>query len=317
MEDIKIKANNESERKEIQGLLSKLGYNLVNNVFCEKGFVVASLHSSGINFDYYANVKEITLQYLRHLVVLKRNDIFDANHESMDGKRKYYLTNTESFEFIHCVWVNIDEYVDGVCFKPINKEVKMKEFLNPEQEYELVKYCVGETPIPESWIEVPEGAEIAVESGFKKDVFFYKDNGECQFDKKWIKCNVEDKNGLIHTNLKTFLEWGEGNKIVWQRSDINKGLSTQEKLKFIEKWLNGEKIQYILGVESEKTQTDKSKVDKSKWHNFTEGAMQYIKRPDIKFREAPKYVTINGIEFKSIERLLKHVKNNFDLEDEE
>lgn len=83
--------------------------------------------------------------------------------------------------------------------------------------------------------------------------------------------------------------------------------TTQDKLKFIEKWLNGEKIQYILGVESEKTQ----------WHNFTEGAMQYIKRSDIKFREAPKYVTINGIEFKSVKSLLKHVKNNFDLEDGE
>ena len=83
--------------------------------------------------------------------------------------------------------------------------------------------------------------------------------------------------------------------------------STQEKLKFIEKWLNGEKIQYILGVETEKTQ----------WHNFTEGGMRYIKRSDIKFREAPKYVTINGIEFKSVESLLKHVKKNFDLEDGE
>lgn len=195
--------------------------------------------------------------------------------------------------------------------KPKNGEVKMKDFLNPEQGYSLVKCCVGETPIPKSWIEIPEGAEIAVESWFKNDVIFYKDNGECQFDEKWITCNVEDKNGLIHTNLKTFLEWGEGNKIVWQRSEINKdidkGLSTQEKLKFIEKWLNGEKIQYILGIESEKTQ----------WHNFTEGAMRYIKRSDIKFREAPKYVTINGIEFKSVEKLVKYVKNNFDLEDGE
>ena len=83
--------------------------------------------------------------------------------------------------------------------------------------------------------------------------------------------------------------------------------SIQDKLKFIEKWLNGEKIQYILGIETEKTQ----------WHNFTEGDMQYIKRPDIKFRKAPKYVTINGIEFNSVKSLLKHVKNNFDLEDGE
>ena len=99
-------------------------------------------------------------------------------------------------------------------------------------------------------------------------------------------------------------------KTLWQRSPTtldSKDTTIQDKLKFIEKWLNGEKIQYILGVESEKTQ----------WHNFTEGAMRYIKRSDIKFREAPKYVTINGIEFKTIESLLKHVKSNFDLDDGE
>ena len=98
-------------------------------------------------------------------------------------------------------------------------------------------------------------------------------------------------------------------KTIWKRNLTTPNTSIQDKLKFIEKWLNGEKIQYILGDMSEKSQSDKSK-----WHNFTEGAMQYIKRSDIKFREAPKYVTINGIEFKSVEKLLKHVKNNFDLE---
>ena len=100
------------------------------------------------------------------------------------------------------------------------------------------------------------------------------------------------------------------NCVLWQRNPTtldSVNTVTQEKLKFIEKWLNGEKIQYILGIESEKTQ----------WHNFTEGAMQYIKRSDIKLRAAPKYVTINGIEFKSVKSLLKHVKNNFDLEDRE
>ena len=102
-------------------------------------------------------------------------------------------------------------------------------------------------------------------------------------------------------------------KTLWQRSPTtldSKDTTIQDKLKFIEKWLNGEKIQYILGSESDKIQSEKTQ-----WHNFTEGAMQYIKRSDIKFREAPKYVTINGIEFKSVDRLLKYVKNNFDLED--
>ena len=112
--------------------------------------------------------------------------------------------------------------------------------------------------------------------------------------------------------MKEYLVKHEGmGTVLWERNHTTTlNTSTKDKLKFIEKWLNGEKIQYILGIESEKTQSDESK-----WHNFTEGAMRYIKRSDIKFREAPKYVTINGIEFKSVEKLLKHVKNNFDLED--
>ena len=110
----------------------------------------------------------------------------------------------------------------------------------------------------------------------------------------WIKGTIEE----LHEGM------GE---VSWERNLTKTDTSIQNKLKFIEKWLNGEKIQYILGVESEKTQ----------WHNFTEGAMRYIKRSDIKFREAPKYVTINGIEFKTIESLLKHVKSNFDLDDGE
>ena len=158
-------------------------------------------------------------------------------------------------------------------------------------------------------IEVPEGAEILyfdkryepANHFFKtvdgKSYYKYLDKGS-----KWMEYS---DNGL-----NNFKEAIDNFRIMWQRSPTtldSKDTTIQDKLKFIEKWLNGEKIQYILGVESEKTQ----------WHNFTEGAMQYIKRSDIKFREAPKYVTINGIEFKSVKSLLKHVKNNFDLDDEE
>lgn len=429
MENLKVYVKNEAESEEAQELLFELGYDyyFAGKTICNTNLGLVTANEDGLmaaieidGFDY----KEVTIQQLKDMVVLKRNSVEDATHYY--GGSKYYLTDSEFYQYSEGKWVNIDEYVDGMTFneiekegevkmkeylelqedgsyaivlayrkegngwievpegaeiflldksfgedtiyfvkhdgevfheyyisgtnishntwikgtlkelhngmvevlwkrnrtitpntsiqnklKPKNGEVKMKEFLNPEQGYSLVKCCVGETPIPKSLIEIPEGAEIAVESWFKNDVIFYKDNGECQFDEKWITCNVEDKNGLIHTNLKTFLEWGEGNKIVWQRSEINKdidkGLSIKEKLKFIEKWLNGEKIQYILGIETDKTQ----------WHNFTEGAMQYIKRPDIKFREAPEYVTINGIEFKNVKSLLKHVKNNFDLEDGE
>lgn len=181
-----------------------------------------------------------------------------------------------------------------------NGEVKMKEFLNPEQGYSLVECFVGETPIPSGWIEVPEGADE-----YRANYKFYKNNGELFYSSllfEWTKSSMPEYITLWKRNQTTLVS---GNTV------------TQEKLKFIEKWLNGEKIQYILGIESDKIQSEKTQSDKYRWHNFTECAMRYIKRSDIKFREAPKYVTINGIEFKSVDSLLKHVKNNFDLEDGE
>ena len=161
-------------------------------------------------------------------------------------------------------------------------------------------------------IEVPEGADIFLlnESCDEDTLYFVKHDGEV-FYEYYINATGVPNNTWIKGTIKVLHE-GMG-KVLWERNHTTTlNTSTQEKLKFIEKWLNGEKIQYILGIESEKTQPDESK-----WHNFTEGAMRYIKRSDIKFREAPKYVTINGIEFKSVEKLLKHVKNNFDLEYEE
>ena len=315
MENYEVKVNNWDESKEVQELYIALGATCGVEQITSRW---VCLYYKLITFyDLLPNVnfKQVTIQQLRDLVVLKRNDINDANYESESGNRKYYLTDTEFFEFILGVWVNIDEFADGMSFKSINKEseVKMKEYLDTNYELRIVKQTSGDNCIPSGWIEVPEGAEIAVQGAGFKEVVFYKENGEYQFDGKWIECGFD--NGVIHHNLKFFLDFDKRNRIVWQRLDSKretaKELPIQNKLKFIEKWLNGEKIQYILGIESEKTQPDESK-----WHNFTEGAMRYIKRSDIKFREAPKYVTINGIEFKSVESLLKHVKNNFDLDDE-
>ena len=162
-------------------------------------------------------------------------------------------------------------------------------------------------------IEVPEGAEIFLldESYGEDTLYFVKHDGEV-FYEYYINTAFTSNNTWIKGTIKV-LHKGMG-EILWQRNTStleSRNTATQEKLKFIEKWLNGEKVQYILGVESDKIQSEKTQ-----WHNFTEGAMKCIKRSDIKFREAPKYVTINGIEFKSVESLLKHVKNNFDLDDE-
>ena len=78
----------------------------------------------------------------------------------------------------------------------------------------------------------------------------------------------------------------------------------QHVLEYVAKWLDGEKIQYKLTTTPD---------DDKQWHNFTQGAFQYIKRSDIHFRIAPKFVELNGVTFKSIDSLIKHVKNNYDM----
>ena len=289
MENYKIKVNNWDESKEVQDLFFELGATCYLPTITSKW---VCLYYKQITFyDLLPNVdfKQVTLQYLRDLVVLKRNDGNDASFKDTFGDIWYVDSTNNYWMFENDIWREADEplFKLELIEKPIKKEgeVKMKEYLEPSNSYFLIK---AHRKKGNDWIEVPEGAEE-----YRANYKFYKNNGElfyCSSSGEWTKS--------IMSEYKT----------LWQRNTStieSSNTTTQEKLKFIEKWLNGEKIQYILGVESEKTQ----------WHNFTEGAMRYIKRSDIKFREAPKYVTINGIEFKSVEKLLKHVKNNFDLED--
>ena len=296
MEDYKVLVSGESKSEEVQDLFFELGcewgtcgssYNKMVRV----GDYIFSTDSNMLNYGLGIGRKEITLQHLRDLVVLKRNSVDDATH--ICGLSKVLKLETKDYKIwdaTYNVWVDYigsqTDFRRGL--KPIEKEVKMKE-------KEYIAKVSGDWRLVESHelvsgrIEIPEGAEE-----YRSNRRFYKNNGKMFY--------------------ATYGEWGEwvesgltNYETIWQRNPETTNTTIQNKLKFIEKWLNGEKIQYILGIETEKTQ----------WHNFTEGAMQYIKRSDIKFREAPKYVTINGIEFKSVESLLKHVKNNFDLEDGE
>ena len=78
MENLKVKVNSESESKEAQELFSKLGYMVVNNIDCEKGYVVASKSAeSPINFYYWHCVTSIIpLPQLRDMVNQDQDDPF-------------------------------------------------------------------------------------------------------------------------------------------------------------------------------------------------------------------------------------------------
>ena len=112
MENYEVKVNNWDESKEVQELYIALGATCGVEQITSRW---VCLYYKLITFyDLLPNVnfKQVTIQQLRDLVVLKRNDINDANYESESGNRKYYLTDTEFFKFINDTWVNIDELTD-------------------------------------------------------------------------------------------------------------------------------------------------------------------------------------------------------------
>ena len=127
MENIKVKVNNEAESKEVQKLFFELGYKWVDSgavyykinpsfnyitAYCEGKILV-----QGCGLDAK---KELTIPQLKDMVVLKRNSIDDATHKS--GNHKYYLTGSEFYEYFNNKWVNVDEFVDGISFEPIEKK---------------------------------------------------------------------------------------------------------------------------------------------------------------------------------------------------
>lgn len=110
----------------------------------------------------------------------------------------------------------------------------MKEFLNPDQGYKLVCCEVGETPIPDNWIEVQDGAN------FKTELYFWKsmDSSEHNWGTGWFG------NGDNSIKLKDYLS-EKGVDIVWQREKVEVEVdNVSEKLSKVDETLKERKSQY-------------------------------------------------------------------------
>ena len=171
MENLKVYVKDEVESEEVQKLLFELGCYWYCEWDVDKNNIVEPsspypryIHTNEFGRMYYCaeyNSGSLkTKQQLRDLVVLKRNDVGDATHYY--GGNKYYLTDSEFYQYSEGKWVNIDEYVDGMTFKKIEKEgeLKKKEYLDKDYTLRSVKQISGDNHVPSGWIEVPEGAEI-------------------------------------------------------------------------------------------------------------------------------------------------------------
>lgn len=125
MDNYKIKVKDEAESKEAQELFVQLGYEL----FKFKRIGIVATEDNGTvypdvigNWDAYEG-KELTLPQLRDLVVLKRNDINDANYRSKkvsDGL--YFKTCDGIFYFMfEGKWV-LSEIRTDEGLEPINQD---------------------------------------------------------------------------------------------------------------------------------------------------------------------------------------------------
>ena len=216
MKDLKIIVSSEAENKEAQELFFKLGYcwaykNLgkklllsKNNVYLfadSDGTLGTGTHQDEVFFNNWFG-KEITLQELKDLVVLKRNDPKDAN-VIQDGDIPcpcdLYLTDNKELYFYHCgkeKWIlsNLNGDQDYYnLLKPIKDEV-MKEYLtkNSSGNYQLVNHRFSEDDI-----EVPEGANFYCDRYFWTQLnskkFWNGDNWQndfktlCGFSKSYNK----------------------------------------------------------------------------------------------------------------------------------
>ena len=186
MDNYKVKVNNEAESKEVQGLFFELGYVVVNNIDCEKGYVVASKNAeSPINFDYWQDVKNIvTIQQLRDLVVLKRNSIDDATHGNTIysyvklSNGWYYFDKGESNKWLKSVGGKPSYYKN---LKPIEKK-EMKEFLVNHDNKWTLQLLDSDTEENNYRVAVPSGATHYSEGKYSGKAVFLKVDGINQYE---------------------------------------------------------------------------------------------------------------------------------------
>ena len=181
MKDLKIRVNNEAESKEAQELFFELGYkwfsggNQVQHLkqSCSSSFGYLVAWSSGCFTDVIQcgcgneDAKKITLPELRDMIVLKRNDVGDANAFRHDNDVKYYITSDNKYYYFLGIptfqWTESCNDIDYLekYVKPIEKK-EMKEYLrkNNDGEYilEVTDEREAQEPHAKDWIEIPEGA---------------------------------------------------------------------------------------------------------------------------------------------------------------
>ena len=216
MKDLAILIDNKNDSTEAQDLLFSMGYKwrglgeISKSYFypkMNKYFIFMNKNEMDLQMAGYfagssrsyaeSRFKEITLAELRDLVVLKRNDLKDANVSEENCLYDLYLTKSKELYFYHCgknKWIlsNLngdDDYYE--LLKPIEKP--MKEYLrkNSNGTYSYIGMVQPEN-ISQNVIEIPEGATYYAKDanlGKSGNFFFRLRSDGFDFEAVWLESN--------------------------------------------------------------------------------------------------------------------------------
>lgn len=328
MENLKIRVNSKAESKEAQGLLEKLGFKkFVWGTYSDYFIFANSNYYSRDNISNFSecDYKEITLPELRDLVVLKRNDVGDANAFRHDNGVKYYITSDNKYYYFSNIptfqWTESCNDIDYLekRVKPIEKP--MKEYLrkNSNGTYSYIG-TVRPEHVSDFMIEIPEGCNIITCENRKGNLVYFHWKS-LDSDEFFLKDEKIWSNNFNET-LSDFIEKNEGDvKIIWSRH------TQPEELPFIddEPSLGNSKIgrraiTVKIPVESLNDQyAEIEKVRQSAWQKQEGGShyknlkiqpMQYALENKLDYAQANvvKYVTRHK-EKNGKEDLLKAIHN--------
>lgn len=136
MENLKVKVNSIEESKEIQELFFELGFGWHGKgkkvsysekilgygfgwlVLWKPDYLVDKVIQIGTGFE---SVKEITIQELRDMVVLKRNDCKDRTHVDSNNYDWYVASDEKHYRHQGSIWVH-QPYVSCLELKPISEK---------------------------------------------------------------------------------------------------------------------------------------------------------------------------------------------------
>ena len=196
MEKFKVRVNSLLDSNSAQELLASAGYRRkYNNFTLRNGWVcfdsdnnILCVCSSqaGKELDDY---KEISLQELRDMVVLKRNDQKDRTHIDSNNYDWYVAIDNKHYRMQGDMWVH-QPFVDCDDLKPI-KDKEMKEYLVKTDSGNYL-YTKNVSDIAaERVIEIPDGADIAFKKQYGDGLCFFQNVGEngadwCSETRKWI-----------------------------------------------------------------------------------------------------------------------------------